>query len=85
MSDTELRLVRNGLYRNPVGAEFLLIEPLTSGVLRKYGIAHLATTTGGIWIAENRDLFGGALHLVTREGLTACGYSLISEPAGGAE
>jgi hypothetical protein len=78
----KLRLVRGGRYRNAAGGELLLIELLTSATTGKYGLAHLSTfVSGGLWIAEDADeMFGTTQHLVTREGLLSCGYSLISEP-----
>lgn len=79
MSDTELRLVAGGLYRNPMGAEMRAIEPIcTSKALRKYKLPFDSASFGDIWVVESGGIFGG-LHLATPEGLAACGYKRISE------
>lgn len=76
-----LRLVRGGLYRNPLGAELTAIEPVyLSAVLHKYTTV-FASAFGDIWVFESRDKsFGPSLHLVTAEGLESCGYRLLEEP-----
>lgn len=82
----QLRRIRGGRYRNPAGAELWAIEPLhLIATLSKY-TSQFGSTFGDIWVVESRsELFGNDLHLATPEGLVACGYTLISEPAGGAE
>ncbi|MCM6777897.1 hypothetical protein NDR87_31635 [Nocardia sp. CDC159] len=81
----DFRLVRGGLYRNPLGAELRVVAPVREFAARnrlRWGpVVFGHTTFGDIWVVESsHELFGITRHLATGEGLLSCGYCLVSAP-----
>lgn len=67
-------MMRIGTYRNHLGAELTVTEPVMEvGYFRTLGL---------IWKAEARDtIFGNEHYLVTDESLEQSGYELIEDGA----
>lgn len=75
-----LKMVRGGLYRNPLDVELRVLEHLYMDDSFKRYAPLFESSFGSIWVIELYTSLGNSLHLATPEGLESCGYKLVTDP-----